>query len=345
MKHRVLLLLLAALAISGAPAAKSGERAAKPHPPGAAQAVAQPELLRVEDNFDAMGTTYSIVAYGTDRFKLRAAVEQASDEVNRLDRMMSNYRPDSELSQVNRYAASRPVEVSEEFFDLLARCLDYSRRSEGTFDITVGPLMRLWGFYKGSGRLPHRAELRGILSRIGYRNVILDRAHLTVRFAREGVELDPGGIGKGYAVDKLVPILKANGIQSALISAGGSSIYAIGAAPGEKGWKVKIRDPKNPSRTIQEVELRDYSMSTSGNYEKFFWAEGKMYSHIMDPRTGYPAEGVLSVSVIAPHTLDSEAWAKPYYILGRKWTAEHKPKDFRVFLCEDRSGQACAWLQ
>lgn len=345
MKHRVLILLLAALAVSGAPAAKSGKRTARLHPPLAAQAVAQPELLRVEDNFDAMGTTYSIVAYGTDRYKLRAAVEQASEEVNRLDRMMSNYRPDSELSQVNRYAASRPVEVSEELFDLLAKCLEYSRESEGTFDITVGPLMRLWGFYKGSGRLPHRAELRGILGVIGYRNVILDRAHLSVRFARKGVELDPGGIGKGYAVDKIVPILKANGIGSALISAGGSSIYAIGSAPGEKGWKVKIRDPKRPSRTIQEVELRDYSMSTSGNYEKFFWAEGKMYSHIMDPRTGYPAQGMLSVSVIAPHTLDSEAWAKPYYILGRKWTAEHKPKDFRVFLCEDRSGQACAWLQ
>lgn len=328
----------------GAPAAKSGPGTAKVRVSEATGAVAKPELLRIEDSFDAMGTTYSIVGYGTDRFKLRAAVEQASDEVNRLDRMMSNYRPDSELSQVNRFAAERPVEVSREFFDLIAKCLEYSRESEGAFDITVGPLMKLWGFYKGSGRLPHRAELRGVFSRIGYRNVILDRAHLTIRFARQGVELDPGGIGKGYAVDKLVPVLKANGVVSALISAGGSSMYAIGAPPDEKGWKVKIRDPRNPSRTIQDVELRDNSMSTSGNYEKFFWAEGRMYSHIMDPRTGYPAEGVLSVSVIAPHTLDSEAWTKPYYILGRKWTVEHKPKDFRVFLCEDRSEPTCAWL-
>ncbi len=346
MKHRVLILLLAALAALGAPTAKSGKRASDTRASGSPQVVAQqPELLRIEDSFDAMGTTYSIVAYGTDRFKLRGAVEQAFEEVQRLDRMMSNFRPESELSQVNKFAAERPVKVSEECFDLIARCLRYSQESEGAFDITVGPLMKLWGFYKGSGRLPHRAELRSVFNRIGYKNVILNRSQLTVRFARQGVELDPGGVGKGYAVDKVVPILKANGIGSALISAGGSSIYAIGAPPGEKGWKVKIRDPKSPAKTIQEVELRDNSMSTSGNYEKFFWAEGRMYSHIMDPRTGYPAEGVLSVSVIAPHTLDSEVWAKPYYILGRKWAAEHKPKDFRVFLCEDRSEQACAWLQ
>ncbi|MCX6623147.1 MAG: FAD:protein FMN transferase [Acidobacteria bacterium] len=341
----MLILLLAALAGWSLPAAESGERGKGPRPSGSAQATQEPEILRIEDNFDAMGTTYSIVAYGADRSKLRTAVEQAFEEVQRLDRMMSNYRPDSELSQVNKFAADGPVKVSAECFDLISGCVRYSRESEGAFDITVGPLMRLWGFYKGSGRLPHRAELRGVFNRIGYKNVILDRNALSVRFARRGVELDPGGIGKGYAVDRLVPILKANGIEAALISASGSSIYAIGAPPNEKGWKVKIRDPKSPSKTIQDVVLRDNSMSTSGNYEKFFWAEGKMYSHIMDPRTGYPATGMLSVSVIAPHTLDSEVWAKPYYILGRKWAAEHKPRDFRVFLCEDRSEQACAWLQ
>ncbi len=324
MKHLVVILLV--LGSLAAKAADSG-------------------MLRVENNLDAMGTTYSLAAYGTDRYVLIAASEQALEEVRRLDRMLSNYRPDSELSQVNQRAAEGPVEVSTELFGLLARCVEYSRASEGAFDVTVGPLMKLWGFYKGSGRLPHRAEVRGVLGRIGYRNLILDANAGTVRFARKGIEIDLGGIGKGYAVDVMAGVLKQHGIASALISAGGSSIYALGAPPGEAGWKVKIRDPRNSRLTVEEVILKDESMSTSGSYEKFFRARGRMYSHIMDPRTGFPAQGMLSVSVVAPKTLDSEAWTKPLYILGRAWAAKHKPPGFRVYFCEDRAGVPCAWLQ
>jgi thiamine biosynthesis lipoprotein len=162
-----------------------------------------------------------------------------------------------------------------------------------------------------------------------------------------GVELDPGGIGKGYAVDRMVDVLRTNGIDAALVSASGSSIYALGAPPQQPGWKVGIRDPKNDAVTVTEVTLRNESMSTSGNYEKFFLAEGKLYSHIMDPRTGYPAAGTLSASVVAPLTLDSEAWAKPFYINGPEWAAKHKPNGFRVHLCTDGigTGQSCAWLQ
>jgi len=162
---------------------------------------------------------------------------------------------------------------------------------------------------------------------------------------KKGVELDPGGIGKGYAVDRIAQILKDNDVAKALISGGGSSIYAIGAPPGEKGWKVEIKNPKDPSKPIETVYLKDESMSTSGSYEKFFRAEGKLYSHIMDPRTGFPSQGMLSTSVIAPKTIDSEAWAKPYYILGARWTALHKQKDFRVFFCEDKPGKRCEWVQ
>jgi thiamine biosynthesis lipoprotein len=259
--------------------------------------------------------------------------------------MLSNYKPSSEWSLVNRQAADSPVHITPEMFQLLAACIEYSRESEGAFDITVGPLMKVWGFYKGSGHLPHRAEVRGALNMIGYQNILLDAANQTVRFAKRGVELDPGGIGKGYAVDRIAQILKDNGVEQALVSGGGSSIYAIGAPPNEKGWKVDIKNPKNPRESVETVYLKDESMSTSGSYEKFFYAEGSLYSHIMDPRTGYPSQGMLSTSVIAPRTLDSEAWTKPYYILGRQWAAKHKPKDFRVFFCEARPGASCDWLQ
>ena len=305
----------------------------------------QPELLRVEGSVDAMGTAFSIVAYGEDRGKLQSAVSESLEEARRLDEMLSNYKPASELSMVNRTAADGPVHITTELFQLLADCVEYSRESEGAFDITVGPLMKVWGFYKGSGHLPHRAEVWGALNRIGYKNILLDKTNQTVRFAKPGIELDPGGIGKGYAVDRMAQILKDDGVRQALISGGGSQHLRHRRSPHEKGWKLDIKNPKNPSESVTTVYLKDQSMSTSGNYEKFFYAEGKMYSHIMDPRTGYPAQGMLSTSVIAPRTLDSEAWTKPYYILGVQWASKHKHNDFRVYFCEARPGASCDWLQ
>jgi thiamine biosynthesis lipoprotein len=314
------------------------------------------EMLRLEANADAMGSTYSIVLYDEDRNKMESAADDALEEARRLDRLLSNYRPESEWSRVNREAADRPVEVSLELFDLLTTCVEYSRKSEGTFDITVGPLMKIWGFYKGSGHLPRPGEIERAMGQIGYRNIVLDASKQTVFFAREGLNLDPGGVGKGYAVDKMVEILKKDGIGSALVSASGSSIYCLGTPPGEAGWRIQVKDPANEFKAAAEITLKDESLSTSGSYEKFFVAEGKTWSHIMDPRTGYPAQGTLSVSVIAPRTLDSEVWAKPYFILGRQWTAAHKPVNFRVFYCElsnstkdkltkDKADQQCAWLQ
>jgi len=306
----------------------------------------QPEILRLEKSADAMGSTYTIALYGTDRVAMEAAADAAFDEVRRLDDLLSNYRPESEWSQVNQRAAERPVKVSPELFQLLSACSEYSRESEGAFDISVGPLMKVWGFYKGSGHLPHRPEILAALTKVGYRHVHLDPAAQTVWFDRAGVELDPGGIGKGYAVDRMVSILRKNGVHTALVAGSGSSIYGMGAPPNEpRGWRVDIRDPKDSHKVSTELFLKDTSMSTSGSYEKFFRAEGRIYAHIMDPRTGYPAQGSVSVSVVAPRTIDSEAWAKPYFVNGRSWAVKHKPKEFRVYFCEDRTEQPCAWLQ
>jgi thiamine biosynthesis lipoprotein len=304
------------------------------------------EPLLLEKSADAMGSTYTVQIYGTDRIAMEAAADAALDEARRLDDLLSNYKPASEWSLVNRQAAEKPLKISPELFRLLSACQQYSRESEGAFDITVGPLMKVWGFYKGTGHLPHRAEVAAALTRVGYRHVHLDPAASTVWFDRPGVELDPGGIGKGYAVDRMVDVLRQKGVAAALVAGSGSSIYGMGAPPQQpKGWPVEIRDPWDRRKTLAEVYLKDMSMSTSGSYEKFFRAEGRIYAHIMDPRTGYPAQGSVSVSVIAPRTIDSEAWAKPYFINGRQWAAQHKPKDYRVYFCEDRTDQPCAWLQ
>jgi len=302
--------------------------------------------LRLEKSADAMGSTYTVVLYGTGRVAMEAAADAALDEARRLDDLLSNYKPSSEWSGVNRHAAEGPVRISEELFQLLAACRDYSRESEGAFDISVGPLMKVWGFYKGTGHLPHRAEVMAAREKTGYRHVHLDAAARTVRFDRPGVELDPGGIGKGYAVDRMVAILRRMSVDTALVAASGSSIYGLGAPPDSpRGWPVDIEDPWDQRRKVAEVFLKDMSMSTSGSYEKFFRAEGRVYAHIKDPRTGYPAQGSVAVSVVAPRTIDSEAWAKPYFVNGRQWAAQHKAKDFRVFFCQDRTDHPCAWLQ
>jgi thiamine biosynthesis lipoprotein len=300
----------------------------------------------MEKSADAMGATFTVALYGTDRAAMETAADAALAEAQRLDALLSNYRPESPWSGVNRTAAGKPVKVSAELFHLLEACQDYSRASEGAFDITVGPLMKIWGFYKNSGHLAPKAEVDAALGKIGYRHVHLDAAAQTVRFDTPGVELDPGGIGKGYAVDRMVEILKQKGVERALVAGSDSSIYGLGAPPDEpRGWQVGIRDPKNSRRSLAQVYLKDMSLSTSGSYEKFFQADGRTYSHLMDPRTGYPAQGTISVSVVAPRTIDSEAWAKPYFVNGRQWTAAHRRAEFRVFLCADVKENPCAWVE
>jgi thiamine biosynthesis lipoprotein len=290
-----------------------------------------------------MGTTFSVVLYGKNLDKMDEAADSAFDEVQRLNNLLSIHHPASVWSEINRLAGQRPVAVSPEVFKLLTRCLRYSRRSEGAFDITVGPLVKAWGFFKGAGRLPGRDEIAAALTKTGCRHLCLDPAGRTVRFDREGVEINPGGIGKGYAVDRMVGILRRKGLDTALVMASSSSIYGMGAPPGEaRGWKVAIRNPKRPRQhSATEVFLKDMSLSTSGGYAQTFWAGGRSFSHILDPRTGYPARGMLLVSVTAPRAIDSEAWTKPFFILGRSWAAKNRPARLNAFFCED--GPEEAW--
>jgi len=301
---------------------------------------------RAEKTTDAMGTTFSVVAYGSDQAAMNQAIDATFEEVHRLDALLSNYQSASEWSRINREAAAHPVTISPELFRLLSDCIEFSRESEGTFDVTVGPLMRIWGFSGGGRRVPSSDEIREALERVGYQHLQMDAGERTVRFDRAGVEIDPGGVGKGYAVDRMVEILRARGIRNALVAASGSSIFALGNPPEDpRGWPVSIADPWDHQRNAAEVYLKDLSLSTSGSYEKSFRVGGHRYSHIMDPRRGTPAEAAVQVTVIAPRTIDSEVWAKPYFIQGSAWTAAHKPKAWRVLFCENAPGAACSWVE
>lgn len=302
--------------------------------------------LRVERSTDAMGATFSVVLYGSDRSSMDQAIDAAFEEAHRLDALLSNYRPESEWSRINREAAAGPVTVSPELFRLLSDCLEYSRASEGTFDVTVGPLMRAWGFFGGERHVPSTDQIREALDLVGYRHVRVDAQKQTLRFDRPGVEIDPGGVGKGYAVDRMVEVLRARGFRNALVAASGSSIFGLGNPPEEPhGWPISIADPWDHRKNAAQVFLKDMSLSTSGSYEKSFRAGGHRYSHIMDPRSGVPAENAVQVTVIAPRTIDSEVWAKPYFIQGSDWTAAHKPKSWRVLYCENIPGAACSWVE
>jgi thiamine biosynthesis lipoprotein len=270
-----------------------------------------------------MACVYAVVAYGPDPVALAAAAEQALDEVDRIDRLMSHYRPESPLSRLNREAASGPVVVEPELLAFLAECLRFSRESGGAFDVTVGPLMKTWGFFGGEGRLPEAGAVAAARESVGYEHVIVDRDRNTVRFDRPGVELDLGGIAKGYAVDRAVRVLTDAGVAAALVSAGGSTVYALGAPPGHKGWEIKIADPLHPERIVRKVVLRDRALSVSGSRGKFFEAAGTVYSHIMDPRTGFPVRDVLGVAVITDTGTAGDALDDAFFVLGVTGSREY----------------------
>ena len=311
-----------------------------------ASAQGRRDSVRVELSDEAMGTTFTVVVHGRDRDALTLAARAALAEAVRLDNLLSNYKVDSEWSAMNREAARGPFVLSTELFEVLAACLTYSRDTDGAFDVSVGPLMKVWGFFKGEGTLPSADAMKRARVDVGSRHVRLDRATRTVRFLRPGVELDPGGIGKGYAIDRMVDVLKHAGVRAAFLSAGGSSIYGLGAPPDDqRGWTVVLRNPRAPTGVASTVFLNDASLSTSGSYEKFFRAGGRVYSHIMDPRTGSPATGTSSVSVIAPRTIDSEAWTKAYFVNGPAWATRHRTAGTRVFMCDDSKAAACRWIE
>jgi thiamine biosynthesis lipoprotein len=267
-----------------------------------------------------MGCAFSLVAHGRDLVTLREAADAAFAEADRIDRLMSHYKHESPLSLINREAAFHPVEVDGELFAFLDQCLRYSRESEGAFDVTVGPLMKAWGFFRGEGRVPTPDELADAWSRVGYTHVHLDPSRRTVSFARPGVELDLGGIAKGYAIERMAAILRQNRIPAALLSSGGSTLYAIGAPPDRDGWDVELQDPRGSGRVVLAMRLKDEALSIAGSIEKSFERDGRLYSHIMDPRLGQPAQGLLTVAVRTASATAGDALDNAFFVLGVEGT-------------------------
>ncbi len=266
-----------------------------------------------------MGTFVEIKAVVGNRSheEIDAAIAAAFDAVRRIDSLMSTYREDSEVSEINRRAAGGAVRISPETCQVINKALELSRATNGSFDITVMPLLELWGFAGTREKtLPSQAEIDGKLPYVGYELIELDREKREIRLKSDGTKIDLGGIAKGYAVDCAVNSLVTNGITAALVNAGGD-MYCLGdKAPGTP-WRIAVKDPAKEDGVLGYVELTDKAIATSGDYQNYFMVNGVRYSHILDPRTGRPStSGPHSVTVVAETCTDADGLATAVFVLG-----------------------------
>ena len=266
---------------------------------------------RVTDGI--MGTRITVEVWADDAATADAANEAVLAVMRHIDTTMSTYKPDSEVSQVNAHAAAGPMPISAELFDLLVTAKDYSRLTEGAFDITYASVGYLYDFRKRVR--PDEAHIRAALPAVNYEHLLLDPAHHTVKFTQPGVRIDLGGIAKGYAVDRGIEALQKAGITHGFVSAGGDS-RVLGDRFG-KPWIVGIRDPqKGEGEVIARVPLIDAAISTSGDYERYFDEGGVRYHHIIDPHTGLSASRVRSATIIARTALRTDGLSKTAFVLG-----------------------------
>ncbi len=274
------------------------------------------KLERYEYESKHMGTLFRIVLYASNRATADLAAREAFARVAELDGIMSDYKPNSELMQLckkNAVKAGEPVVVSRDLFTVLAYAKEVSELSDGAFDVTVGPLVQLWRMSRRTQQLPDRKELESAKARVGFRKMELDAQQRTVRLLVPGMQLDLGGIAKGYAADEALLVLRKHGITRALVAAGGD-IAVADAPPDQPGWRVEIASlSKNQPRRI--VLLKNAAVSTSGDVEQFVEINGVRYSHILDPRTGLGLIGRRSVSVIAPKGIQSDSFTKAASLL------------------------------
>ena len=263
-----------------------------------------------------MGTAVSVELWADDDAdadkKAHAAIEAVMQEMTRIDQTMSPYIETSELALINREAVQHPVKISDEMFMLLKTSIHYSQISHGAFDISYASVGYMYD-YRNHVK-PSDAQIASHLSAIDYRSIVLDEKAHTVHFMKPGMRIDLGGIAKGYAVDLGANILQARGIANAIVTAGGDS-RILGDRRG-RPWMVGIKDPRAENKSAVVLPLSDTAISTSGDYERYFMDGERRVHHIINPKTGKSATGIRSVSVLAPHGIDTDALTKPLFILG-----------------------------
>ena len=269
------------------------------------------------------------------------------DEVDRVEELLSVFRPTSPVSRVNRLAAEMNVRVPEELFALVCACRDYWSATDGAFDITISPLWEAWGFARRDGRLPSKEELQTALAAVGMPHLLLDAERCALGFDRPGAAINFGGIGKGYALDCAAEKMERLGLVDFLAQGGQSSVLARGGRRGESlpdgapAWSVGVVHPLRPSERLGVIRLSDAALSTSGSQRQFFIHRSRRLSHLIDPRTGQPATGVLSVTVVAKNAARADALATAFFVMGPEKTEEYclrNPEISALFVLEKQNG-------
>lgn len=265
-----------------------------------------------KDQQNIMGTVIRVELYHDDSSVARASINAVMEEMRRIDRLMSPYKADSELSQLNAHAAERAVQVSAELFELIKTSIHYSGITDGAFDITFASAGQLYDYRKGIR--PSAKQLQQAIKKIDYHYLQLNERQKSIKYAQEGVRIDLGGIAKGYAVDNGIAILKRKGIRHAIITAGGDS-RIIGDRKG-RPWMIGIRDPRKSGSVKGTIPLIDSALSTSGDYERYFVRNGEHFHHILLPKTGTSAKALRSVTILGPDATTTDALSTSVFVLG-----------------------------
>ena len=262
-----------------------------------------------------MGSDFEITVVENNTSNANYFIDLAIKEISRIESLISSWDKNSQTSLVNINAGIKPVQVDKELFDLISRSIRISDLTQGAFDISYASMDKLWYFDKEMKKLPTSQQIAQSVSKVGFQNIVLDEKERTVFLKQKGMKIGFGAIGKGYAADKAKDILIENNVRSGIINASGD-LTAWGQKPSGEDWMVAIVNPLNKTKVFSWLPIKNSSIVTSGSYEKFINIDGKFYSHIIDPRTGYPSEGILSVTIISEKAELADALATSVFVLG-----------------------------
>jgi thiamine biosynthesis lipoprotein len=264
-----------------------------------------------------MGSRFDVTVVANDSIEGNKYIDTAVAEITRIEKLISSWDVNSQTSEINRNAGIKPVKVDSELFELIERAIGISKLTDGAFDISYASMDKIWKFDGSMTTMPSEEEITASVSKVGYQNILLDKENSTVFLKLEGMKIGFGAIGKGYAADKAKNLLISKGVPSGIINASGD-MNTWGKQPNGKEWKVAITNPMDKNKVFALLPITNGAVVTSGNYEKFVNFNGTRYSHIIDPRTGYPSTGIISVTVFAPKAELADALATSVFVMGKE---------------------------
>ncbi len=263
-----------------------------------------------------MGSRFDLTVVANDSTEGRKYIEIAIEEITRIEKLISSWDTNSQTSEINRNAGIKPVKVDKELFDLIERAIAISKLTDGAFDISYASMDRIWKFESSMTKMPSKEEIAASVEKVGYENILLDKANHTVFLKKIGMKIGFGAIGKGYAADTTKQLLISKGVSSGIINASGD-MNTWGKQPNGEDWTVAITNPMNKNKAFALLPLKQGAVVTSGDYEKFVMFDGIRYAHIINPKTGYPSRGIISVTVFAPSAELADALATSIFVMGK----------------------------